>query len=94
MMEATARPEAVDSPDDSLASLEDRIHRIVEVVDRLRGERDAALSELNAARNTAASSVSEVQKLRQEVDALRTERKLVRARIEKLLSQVETLSGS
>jgi uncharacterized coiled-coil DUF342 family protein len=93
-MEAAARTEAVDSPEDSLASLEARIHRVVQMVDRLRGERDAALSELNAARGTAASSVSETQKLRQEVEALRAERKLVRARIEKLLGQVETLSGS
>ena len=93
-MEAAARPEAVDSPEDSLASLEDRIHRVVEVVDRLRGERDAALAELHAVRNTAASSVSDTQKLRQEVETLRAERKLVRARIEKLLGQVETLSGS
>jgi uncharacterized coiled-coil DUF342 family protein len=93
-MEAAARHEAVESPEDSLASLEERILRIVDVVDRLRGERDAALSELHAVRNTAASSVAETQKLRQEVDALRAERKLVRARIEKLLSQVETLSGS
>jgi len=93
-MEAAARSEAVDSAEDSLASLEDRIHRIVEVVDRLRGERDAALSELNVVRNTAATSVSETQRLRQEVESLRAERKLVRARIEKLLGQVETLSGT
>jgi uncharacterized coiled-coil DUF342 family protein len=93
-MEAAARTEAVGSPEDSLASLEDRIHSIVELVDRLRGERDAALAELNSARNTAASSVSDIQKLRQEVEALRAERKLVRVRIEKLLGQVESLSGS
>lgn len=93
-MEAAARPEAVDSVDDSLATLEDRIQRIVGLVDRLRKERDAALSELTAARNAAASSVSDTQKLRREVEELRTERKQVRARIEKLLDQVESLSGS
>jgi hypothetical protein len=93
-MEAAARIEAVDSAEDSLASLEDRVHRIVELVDRLRGERDAALSELTAARNAAAASVSDNQKLRLEVEALRAERKLVRSRIEKLLGQVESLSGS
>lgn len=92
-MEAAARTEAVDSPEDSLASLEDRIHRIVELVDRLRGERDAAISELNAVRNTAVSSASDVQKVRQEVEALRAERKVVRSRIEKLLGQVESLSS-
>lgn len=93
-MEAAARPEAVDSAEDSLANLEDRIQRTVGLVDRLRKERDAALSELNAARNAAASSVSDSQKLRRELEELRVERKQVRARIEKLLDQVESLSGS
>jgi uncharacterized coiled-coil DUF342 family protein len=93
-MEAAARSEAVDSANDTLASLEDRIQRIVVVVDRLRKERDAALSELNTARAAAASSASDSQKLRHEVEELRAERKQVRARIEKLLDQVESLSGS
>jgi len=93
-MEAAARSEAVDSAEDSLASLEDRIQKVVGLVGRLRKERDAALSELNAARNATASSVSDIQKLRQEVQELRAERKQVRARIEKLLEQVESLSGS
>jgi uncharacterized coiled-coil DUF342 family protein len=92
-MEAAARSEAVDS-EDSLASLEDRIQKIVGLVDRLRKERDAALAELNTARNATASSVSDSQKLRHEVEELRAERKQVRARIEKLLDQVESLSGS
>ena len=93
-MEAAARSEAVDSAEDSLASLEDRIQKVVGLVGRLRKERDAALSELNAAQNATASSVSDIQKLRQEVQELRAERKQVRARIEKLLEQVESLSGS
>ena len=93
-MEAAVRSEPVEFPEDSLASLEDRIQRTVALVDRLRKERDAGVSELNAARNAAASSVSENQKLRQEVEALRTERKQVRARIEKLLDQVESLTAS
>ncbi len=94
-MEAAVRPEAVESTQEkSLSSLEDRIHKVVALVDRLRKERDAALSELNSARSAAASSVSDAQELRQELDALRAERKQVRARIEKLLDQVESLSGS
>jgi uncharacterized coiled-coil DUF342 family protein len=78
--------------DDSLAELEDRIRRTVELVDRLRSERDAALAELTSARNSAASSVSDTAKLRLEVESLRADRKQVRARIEKLLGQVETLT--
>jgi uncharacterized coiled-coil DUF342 family protein len=83
-----------DAQNDSLTELEDRIVRTVALVERLRAERDAALAELHAVRNTAATSVSDTQKLRQEVESLRGERKSVRARIEKLLGQMETLAGS
>ena len=67
---------------DSLANLEERIRRAVELVATLKAERDAALSDL-----------AEAQRLRDEIDGLRAERKQVRVRIEKLLGQMEQLSG-
>lgn len=76
--------------EDSLASLEERIRRTVELVTSLRAERDQALAELDRAR----SALSESQKVREELDALRSERKQVRTRIEKLLGQMDLLSGS
>ncbi|MGA3188703.1 MAG: cell division protein ZapB [Bryobacteraceae bacterium] len=79
---------------DSLSSLEDRIHRAVELVAQLRAERDAALAERDAARNGAGAALSEMQKLRDELDELRGERKQVRTRIEKLLGQMDLLSES
>jgi FtsZ-binding cell division protein ZapB len=79
------------SEDDALASLEDRIRRAVDLVTALRAERDEALTELDSARKTASSSAAENVKLRQELDGLRTERKQVRTRIEKLLGQMELL---
>jgi uncharacterized coiled-coil DUF342 family protein len=63
--------------EDSLASLEERIHRTVELVSTLRAERDAA--------------IGESQKLREELEGLRSERKQARTRIEKLLRQMESL---
>jgi uncharacterized coiled-coil DUF342 family protein len=63
--------------DDALASLEERIHRTVDLVSTLRNERDAA--------------VADAQKLRQELDDLRSQRKQVRVRIEKLLGQMDLL---
>jgi len=66
--------------DDALASLEERIHRTVELVATLRNERDAA--------------VADAHQLRQEVDDLRSQRKQARVRIEKLLGQMDLIRGS
>lgn len=72
---------------DALASLEERIRQAVELVARLRTERDAAVRDAEEAR-TEAARVSE------ELDILRAERQQVRVRIEKLLGQIDQLSGS
>jgi len=69
--------------EDSLANLEERIRRTVELVNSLRSERDAAVAGL-----------SEVQRLREENEELRSERKQVRTRIQKLLGQMDLLGGS
>ena len=68
---------SVEPESDTLAGLEDRIVMAVQLVQRLRQEKDAALKE-NAS-------------LTEELEALRAERKQVRGRIEKLLGQIDTL---
>ena len=84
---------------DSLANLEDRIRRAVELVATLKDERDAALSDLAEARAAMAElatlkkAAADAERLRQEVDGLKVERKQVRVRIEKLLGQMDQLSG-
>jgi predicted nucleic acid-binding Zn-ribbon protein len=70
---------------DSLSSLEQRIQQAVQLVARLRAEKDAALEEAAAAR-------SEVARLSDQVRTLEAERKQVRQRIEKLLGQIDQLS--
>jgi FtsZ-binding cell division protein ZapB len=90
-MEAVA-PSLLPLPeDDALASLEDRIRRAVEMVATLREERDGALAERDSAKKTAREAVAESLKLREELEVLRSERKQVRSRIEKLLGQMELL---
>ena len=79
---------------DSLATLEERIRRVTELVASLRAERDAALTERDAARQAAGSTLSELQRLRAENEELRGERQQVRVRIEKLLGQMDVLGGS
>jgi len=71
---------------DSLANLEQRIQQAVQLVSRLRTEKEAALDQL-------ATAKAEVARLSDEVHALQTERKQVRQRIEKLLGQIDQLSA-
>ena len=79
--------------EDSLASLEERIRKAVDLVATLRAERDAALGELDSMKKAAGSALADSQKLREELEELRSERKQVRTRIEKLLGQMDLLSG-
>jgi FtsZ-binding cell division protein ZapB len=71
---------------DSLSSLEQRIQQAVQLVARLRQERDAALQE-------AAHARGENARLSEELKALHVERKQVRNRIERLLGQIDQLSA-
>ncbi len=72
---------------DSLSSLEERIQRAVQWVGKLRQEKEAAVE-------AAAEARAEADRLAQEVKTLQAERKQVRSRIEKLLGQIDQLSGS
>ena len=71
---------------DSLSSLEERIQQTVQLVARLRRERESAVEEAAAARAEAA-------RLAGELKTLQAERKQVRTRIEKLLGQIDQLSA-
>ncbi len=75
----------VEQETDSLGSLEQRIQQAVQLVARLRSEKEAALKD-------AADAHAEVARLSEEVESLQGERKQVRQRIEKLLGQIDQLS--
>ncbi len=86
---------------DSLANLEERISRAVEMVIALRKENHnlseqlhAVTTERDEAREQARTSAEHCDKLGHEIEELHSERKQVRARIEKLLSQMDLLSAS
>jgi len=76
----------VDQEQDSLSTLEERIQRAVQLVARLRQEKEAALVE-------AAEAKADSARLTEEVKTLQAERKQVRSRIEKLLGQIDQLSA-
>jgi len=72
---------------DALASLEERIRQAVELVTLLRTQNNELESQLSAA-------IAERDSVRREMDDLRSERKQVRTRIEKLLGQLDLLSST
>ncbi|HTS28332.1 MAG TPA: cell division protein ZapB [Bryobacteraceae bacterium] len=76
----------VEETADSLSSLEERIQRAVQLVTRLRQEKESALQE-------GAELRAEVERLTGEVKSLQADRKQVRMRIEKLLGQIDQLGA-
>ena len=78
---------------DSLARLEQRILRAVALVDELRRQKDAAEAERDKAVGEAGETRALASKLSQELETLRAERQEVRARIEKLLGQMDLLNA-
>ena len=72
---------------DALASLEERIRGAVELVNSLRSTNRELEAQLSAA-------LADRDAVRQELDDLRSERKQVRSRIEKLLGQLDLLSST
>jgi FtsZ-binding cell division protein ZapB len=72
---------------DSLNSLEQRIQQAIQLVSRLRAEKDSALEQ-------AAQARAESARLAEDIVALQEERKEVRERIEKLLGQIDELGAS
>ncbi|HXM40714.1 MAG: cell division protein ZapB [Bryobacteraceae bacterium] len=76
----------VEQETDSLHALEQRIQQAVQLVTRLRQEKDAAVQE-------AAEARAEAARLSDDLKTLHAERKQVRSRIEKLLGQIDQLSA-
>lgn len=79
---------------DPLTSLEERILKAVEIIPRLREERDAAVGDKEEAVREAAEARAKLEELTTELETLRQEREQVRTRIEKLLGHMDVLSPS
>ncbi len=76
-----------DDETDSLSGLEEQILRAVEVVSVLRQEKDALARKLEEAEAERLAALKELE-------SLRSERRQVRTRIEKLKDQLELLGGN
>lgn len=86
-MSSAPHPTTDQRETDPLASLEERITRAAELVANLRAEKADLQAQLR-------SAVEDRDSYRQELDEMRSERKQVRTRIEKLLGQMDLLSTS
>jgi regulator of replication initiation timing len=87
-MEATTDPQL-----DALASLEARIAKAVSVIGQLRQERDSAREEAELLRLERDELREKLAKMEAERETMQSERKAVRARIEKLLGQMDLISS-
>jgi chromosome segregation ATPase len=77
---------------DSLASLEQKIYRTIELLKAARAAKADADRDVTRLREQAELREEEMETLRNENVALRKEREDVRARVEKLLEQMEALA--
>jgi FtsZ-binding cell division protein ZapB len=84
---------AVPEETDSLTGLEERIQRAVQLVAKLRQEKETAVADAAQARAEAAEVRAEADRLAEEVRGLQSERKQVRNRIERLLGQIDELNA-
>ncbi|MBI3208091.1 MAG: cell division protein ZapB [Candidatus Solibacter usitatus] len=89
----TPAPDPARDEVEILTSLEDRILKAVEMVNALRAENAGLREKLQAVLADQANASSNSDHLQVEIRQLRAEREQVRTRIEKLLSQMESLSA-
>ena len=79
---------------DTLTHLEDRVQKAVALVQRLRQEKDSVLKDLAATKAALEESQLANMTLNEEMEALQTERRQVRDRLEKLLGHIDQLGAA
>ncbi len=80
---------------DSLDRLEDKVKRLVAMVDRMKGEQARVAEEnqrLKAEIDSLRARVATGESLSSEIAALRDEREVIRGRVSDMLQQLEALN--
>jgi FtsZ-binding cell division protein ZapB len=90
-LDPVAEPGSLAMSANEFSALEDRVLRAVDVVKRERLARAEAVERAALADAQLREQATQVEQLQKEVNALRAERDLVRQRVERLLSQLDTL---
>jgi chromosome segregation ATPase len=79
-------------PADDFQALEEKVYRTIELYKSAREARAAAERDAQRLREQLEEREEEVETLRREMVRLRKEREDIRGRVEKMLTQIETLA--
>ena len=80
------------SSNDAFQKLEEKLLRVAEVLKRSQEEKRALQQQLEQARGGTKDQTKRLESLEREVETLRRERDEVRARIEKIIQQIDMLT--
>src|SRR5262245_22605322 len=79
-------------PGDDFQALEEKVYRTIELYKSARDARGAAERDAQRLREQLEEREEEAETLRRELVKLRKDREEIRGRVEKMLSQIESLS--
>jgi uncharacterized protein YhaN len=82
----------VTDTNDTFQKLEEKVLRVVEVLKRAQQEKRALLQQLDQARGGTKDQTKRLESLEREVETLRRERDEIRARVEKIIQQIDMLT--
>ena len=82
----------VTNPNDALQKLEEKLLKVIEVFKRTQTEKRALQEELDTFKADSKGGAKRVEALERELQTLRRERDEVRARVEKILQQIDVLT--
>ena len=82
----------VTNSNDALQKLEDKLLKVIEVFKRTQEEKRALQEELEDLKTNSKDGAKRFDALEREIQTLRRERDEVRARVEKILQQIDVLT--
>ena len=80
-------------PDDSLQKLEEKVLRVGEILKRSQEEKRALQQQLEQTKGGTKDQAKRLEGLEREVETLRRERDEIRARVEKIIQQIDMLTS-
>jgi len=82
----------VSNPNDAFQKLEEKVMRVAEVLKRTQEENRSLQKELDELKSGSKDDGKRVTALEKELEAMRKERDDVRARVEKIIRQIDVLT--